>query len=181
MRELELSAAEKYVVPGDEKDSAAAIQKNKEGIANANLALARDRARLLDAELEVSSQLADALAVMGTKQRLVEANFNSQAAAQRNMAVVQVAHDLNRETISFDVLLQAQRSVADAHGTYLRSQPITPRPFRDSTSARERCWTIAASSLPNAETSIQRLPPGLKAQRATFRPVTTKHPVREGL
>ena len=120
-RELELSAAEKYVVPGDEKDSAAAIQKNKEGIANANLALARDRARLLDAELEVSSQLADALAVMGTKQRLVEANFNSQAAAQRNMAVVQVAHDLNRETISFDVLLQAQRSVADAHGTYLRS------------------------------------------------------------
>ena len=63
------------------------------------------------------------------------------------MAVVQVAHDLNRKRFHLTCCCKAQRSVADAHGTYLGSQPITPRPFRDSTSARERCWDYRSIEL----------------------------------
>ena len=69
------------------------FRKQKDGVKNAELALARDRAKLRETELEVSHQVAYAIRDMEANLVMSETNFNRRLAAQRNVEAVKVAYD----------------------------------------------------------------------------------------
>ena len=69
------------------------FRKQKDGVANAELALARDRAKLRETELEVSHQVAFAIRDMEANLVLTETNFNRRLAAQRNVEAVKATYD----------------------------------------------------------------------------------------
>ncbi len=95
------------------------FRKQKDGVNNAELALARDRAKLRETELEVSHQVAYALRDMEANLAISESNFNRRLAAQRQVAAVGVAYRNNQVLI--DVLLNAQRELAQADSDYFRA------------------------------------------------------------
>ena len=64
---------------------------------NAELALARDRAKLRETELEVSHQVAFAIRDMEANLVMTETNFNRRLAAQRNVEAVQATYDSRAE------------------------------------------------------------------------------------
>ena len=94
------------------------FRKEMSGVRNAQLALARERAKLQDEELEVSHQVAFAIRDMESNLTLAQTNFNRRVAAEREVEAVQAAYDTGK--ITFDVLLQAQRTLADAESNYFR-------------------------------------------------------------
>jgi len=89
------------------------------GVRNAQLQLARERAILQDQELEVSHQLASAIRDLDRSYRLTETNFNRRIAAEVNVQAVRAAYDT--DTVTLDLLLDAQRRLAVAESDYFRS------------------------------------------------------------
>ncbi len=97
------------------------FRKQISGVISAEDALARDRAKLHDTELEVVSQLTFVVSDLEADYQITITNFNARAAAERNLKVVTAAYDLGQQGVPYDVLLQAQRQLADAESTYFRS------------------------------------------------------------
>ena len=95
------------------------FRKELSGVRNAQLALARERALMQETELEVSHQLAFAIRDLDANLALTETNYNRRIAAERNVEAVAEAYKVGRVLI--DVLLQAQRILAQADSDYYRS------------------------------------------------------------
>ncbi len=98
------------------------FRKQKDGVDNAELALARDRAKLRETELEVSHQVAFAIRDMDANLVLTETNFNRRLASQRNVEAILATYDAGQNGIdTLNILLNAQRSLAQAESDYFRS------------------------------------------------------------
>lgn len=95
------------------------LRNQLSGVRNAQLTLARDRAVLQDQELELSHELADAVRNLEGNYTLSQSNFNRRVAAERQVEAVQAAFEA--ETVTLDLLLDAQRRRADAEVAYYRS------------------------------------------------------------
>ncbi len=81
--------------------------------------LAKEKSRLQDEELEVSHQVADAVRMLEFNYNLAQTNFNRRVATEKQVAAVQVAFDSN--TVTLDLLLNAQQQRADAEIAYYRA------------------------------------------------------------
>lgn len=95
------------------------FRREHAGVRNAQLSLAREKARLQEEELELSHQLAYAVRDLEANYVLSQTNFNRRIAAQRQVDAVAAAYD--QGTITLDVLLKAQQSLAQAESDYFRS------------------------------------------------------------
>ncbi|MGA2060321.1 MAG: TolC family protein [Thermoguttaceae bacterium] len=95
------------------------FRREMAGVRNADLQLAKERAKLQEAELELSHQLSFAIRDMEDAERLSETNFNRRIAAQRQVEAVAAAYETG--TITFDVLLSSQQRLAQAESDYYRS------------------------------------------------------------
>ena len=89
------------------------------GVRNAQLQLARERAVLQDQELEVVHLLSSTIRVLERTYQLTETNFNRLIAARVNVEAVRAAYDT--DTVTLDLLLDAQRRLAVAQSDYFRS------------------------------------------------------------
>ncbi|OHB78418.1 MAG: hypothetical protein A2W31_10120 [Planctomycetes bacterium RBG_16_64_10] len=83
------------------------------------LLLARERALLEDAELEISHQLGDAERDLSLFYRTSQTNFNRLVASEKEVRAVESAYTAN--TVTLDLLLDAQRRRADSETAYYRS------------------------------------------------------------
>lgn len=83
------------------------------------LFLARERSVLQDQELELSHQLTEAVRLLDTNYTLVQTIFNRRLAAERQVKSVEAAY--KNGTVTFDLLLDAQRRQADAESAYYRA------------------------------------------------------------
>lgn len=95
------------------------FRKEMANVRHAQLQLARDRAVLQDQELELSHQLAAAIRDLDANFVLSQTIFNRRVAAQRQVEAVQAAYET--DTVTIDVLLNAQRLLAQAESDYYRS------------------------------------------------------------
>jgi outer membrane protein TolC len=85
-------------------------------VRNAQLQLARERAILQDQEFEVSHQLANGIRALDRFYALSQTNFNRRVATQKQVDAVRAAYET--QTVTLDLLLEAQRQLADAESTY---------------------------------------------------------------
>jgi outer membrane protein TolC len=83
------------------------------------LQLAKEKARLQDEQLEVSMQMGEAVRNLEYNYQLSLSNFNRRVAAEKQVEAVRVAFEA--ETVTLDLLLDAQRQRADAELAYFRS------------------------------------------------------------
>lgn len=83
------------------------------------LQLERERARLQDAELNVSQQLADAVRQLTQNYELTQTNFHRTLAADRQLDAQTAAYESG--SVTLDQLLDAQRRRAEAQTSYLRT------------------------------------------------------------
>jgi hypothetical protein len=95
------------------------FRRELSAVRNMQLLLARERAVLQDEELEVSHQLADAIRNVDRYYGVAQTNFNRRVAAERNVEAVRAAYDTG--TVTLDLVLDAQRRLADAEASYYRS------------------------------------------------------------
>ena len=86
---------------------------------NSQLALAKERAKLQEMELELSHQLAYAVRDLEANYVLSETNFNRRQAAQQEVEAVTRAYQT--DTVTIDRVLAAQRALAEAESEYYRS------------------------------------------------------------
>jgi hypothetical protein len=93
-------------------------RRENAGVKNAEQMLARENEKLREAEFELSHQLAFALRDLETNYVLTETNFNRRIAAQRQVEAVALAYE--QGTITLDVLLSAQQTLAQAESDYYR-------------------------------------------------------------
>lgn len=89
------------------------------GVRNAQLAVAKERIKLQEGELELSHQLAHAVRQVEAEHVLSQTNFNRRIAAQREVDSVQAAYE--NGTVTLDELLKAQQSLAQAESDYYRA------------------------------------------------------------
>ncbi len=89
------------------------------GVRNAQLTLARERSVLQDQELELAHQISDAIRNLEGAYTSAQDNFNRRIAARRQVESVRAAYDVGQVTL--DLLLDAQRRLADAESRYFRS------------------------------------------------------------
>ncbi len=83
------------------------------------LNLAREKARLQDQELEVSHEIGDAIRNMEYNYNLAQTNFNRRVATEKQVEAVRAAFEA--DTVTLDLLLDAQRQRADAEVAYFRT------------------------------------------------------------
>ncbi len=95
------------------------FRREMAGVRNAQMILARERARLQEMELELSHQLSHYIREMESQYVLTQTNWNRRAAAQRQVQAVAEAYDTG--TVTIDVLLEAQRRLAVAESDFFRS------------------------------------------------------------
>jgi outer membrane protein TolC len=95
------------------------FRKEMSGVRNAQLALARERAVMQEIELEVSHQLAYEIRELDMNLALIETDYNRRVAAERNVEAVGEAYRLGQ--VQIDVLLQAQRILAQAESDFYRA------------------------------------------------------------
>ena len=95
------------------------FRKEMGWVRNAQLAIAKERAILQEQELELSHQLSAALRDLEGNYVLCQTNFNRALAARRNVEAVDAAY--KTDTVTIDVLLNAQRLLAQAESEYFRS------------------------------------------------------------
>jgi hypothetical protein len=88
-------------------------------VRQSQLNLARERAVYQDQELELSHQLSESIRVVDRTYALSQTNFNRRVAAERNVEAVKAAYETG--TVTLDLLLDAQRRLADAEVSYYRS------------------------------------------------------------
>ena len=89
------------------------------GVRQATLRVARDKAVLQNMELEASHQLADAIQNLAGHFVLTQNNFNTLDAAHQEVEAVHVAYEAG--TVTLDLLLDAQRRLAQAERSYFRA------------------------------------------------------------
>jgi hypothetical protein len=89
------------------------------GVRTAQLALARERARLEDMELNVSHLMTEAVRQLGLNYRLVQTHFNRWRAAHREVESAEALYEGGRETLN--IVLDAQRRRADAQASYYQA------------------------------------------------------------
>ncbi|HWC90143.1 MAG TPA: TolC family protein [Pirellulales bacterium] len=85
-------------------------------VRNEQLQLARERAVLQDQELELSHQLSNAVRSLDRFYMLSQTNFNRRVASQKQVDAVRAAYET--QTVTLDLLLEAQRALADSESTY---------------------------------------------------------------
>jgi len=95
------------------------FRKEMSGVRHAQLNLARERTLLQEEELEVSHQLAHAIRNLDKGLVVTRTNFNRRVAAERQVEAVAAAYET--ETVTLDLLLDAQRRLAEAEIEYFRS------------------------------------------------------------
>lgn len=95
------------------------FRREMAGVRNAQLLLAREQAKLQEGELELSHQLAFAIREMEANHVLSQTNFNRRIAAERQVQAVAAAYET--DTVTLDVLLNAQQQLARAESDYFRS------------------------------------------------------------
>ncbi|ADG65943.1 conserved hypothetical protein [Planctopirus limnophila DSM 3776] len=88
-------------------------------VRNAELQLARDRALLFEQERSVIHDLSNAIADVDRSYQIVETALNRRMAAREQVEAVQAAFDADNATV--DLLLEAQRRMADADISYFRA------------------------------------------------------------
>lgn len=88
-------------------------------VRNEQLWVARERAMLQDQELELSHQLSNAIRKLERFYTLSQTNFNRRIAAQKQVDAVRAAYET--ETVTLDLLLDAQRRLAEAESQYFDS------------------------------------------------------------
>ena len=89
-------------------------------VRNQQLLVARERAVLQDQELELSHQLTEAVRVMDTAYAGMQTNFNRVVAARDQVDALESAYEAG--TVTVDLVLDAQRRLADALSSGFRSQ-----------------------------------------------------------
>lgn len=95
------------------------FRRQLDGVRHVQLLLARERAILQDLELEVSHQLGDSIRDIDFNYQVSQTRFNGRVAAQREVQAVEKAVDA--DTVTLDLLLDAQRRRAEAESAYFRS------------------------------------------------------------
>ncbi len=90
------------------------------GVRDAELMLARERALLRDQQREVVHEAADAVAELDRAYVVVQNAYNHVLASQDQLESVTAAYDAGKAT--FDVLLDAQRRLAEARIEYVRNR-----------------------------------------------------------
>ncbi len=95
------------------------FRREMAGVRNAQLQLARDRTVLQEQELELSHQMAFALRDLEANHIISQTNFNRRIAAERQVEAVRAAYET--DTVTLDVLLNAQRQLAQAESDFYRS------------------------------------------------------------
>ncbi|MCE9551960.1 MAG: TolC family protein, partial [Planctomycetes bacterium] len=95
------------------------------GVRHQQLLLTRSKALLEEQELELSHQVADAVRAMDEFHKVTETNFNRRLAAIHQVESLQAVFDAGVDaaggTHILDLLLEAQRRLAEAEGQYYRS------------------------------------------------------------
>ncbi len=89
------------------------------GVRNAELQLTQERVKLQEGELELSHQLAYAIRDLEANYVLSQTDWNRRIAAQRQVEAVAAAYET--ETVTLDVLLNAQQQLAQAESDYYRA------------------------------------------------------------
>lgn len=89
------------------------------GVRNAQLNLARERAILQEQELEITHQLTNAFRQLDDFYVIAQTNFNRRIAAENEVTAVRAAYETGAATL--DLLLDAQRRLAEAEDAYYRS------------------------------------------------------------
>ena len=89
------------------------------GVRNAQLQLAREHAVLHDQELYVSHLLANSISELYRAFTVAKSSFNRLGAAQQQLEAIQAAYQA--EAVTLDLLLDAQRRLADANSAYYRA------------------------------------------------------------
>jgi outer membrane protein TolC len=95
------------------------FRKEMAGVRHAQLNLARERTVLKEQELEISHQLAHAVRHLEKGLVLTRTNFNRRIAAKRQVEAVAAAYET--DTVTLDLLLDAQRRLAEAEIQFFRS------------------------------------------------------------
>ena len=98
-------------------------RKQTSGVTNAEQTLVRERVKLTETEKEVVSQLSFAVSGMDAAYMLSFSAFNRRAASERQVAAVKTAYENGGGLtgVTFNDLLNAQRSLAQAESDYFRS------------------------------------------------------------
>ena len=89
------------------------------GVRNAELVLAQSRAFLQDQELELSHVLTNAIRDLDRNYQVSRTTFNRRVAAAKQVEAVKASYDVGTATL--DMLLDAQRRLADAEIAYYRA------------------------------------------------------------
>lgn len=89
------------------------------GVRNAELVLAQSRAFLQDQELELAHVLTNSIRDLDRNYQVSRTTFNRRVAAQAQVEAVEAAY--NAGTATVDMLLDAQRRLADAEIAYYRA------------------------------------------------------------
>lgn len=95
------------------------FRKEMGAVRNAQLVIAKERAVLQEQELELSHQLSAAVRDLEGNYVLCQTGFNRALAARRNVEAVDAAY--KTDNVGIDVLLNAQRLLAQAESDYFRS------------------------------------------------------------
>ena len=93
------------------------------GVRYAQLQLARDKARLQEQERFVAHDLSAAFANLETTYKVAQAHYNRRMAAKQQLKALETVYesaDANEKTRLLDLLLDAQRRLADAEVEYFR-------------------------------------------------------------
>jgi outer membrane protein TolC len=89
------------------------------GVRDAELTVAESKARLEDEELELKHKLTNALRDLDRNYHVSRTTFNRRASANRQVEAVKVKYDAGAAMV--DMLLDAQRRLADAEIAYYRA------------------------------------------------------------
>ncbi len=95
------------------------FRREMAGVRNAEINLIRERKVLQEQELELTHQLAEALRDLVQNYQLAQTYYNQRVAAQTEVKAVAAAYELG--TVTLDLLLDAQRRLADAEDRYYQA------------------------------------------------------------
>jgi len=90
------------------------------GVRNAQLSLARERAVLREQERQIVHDLSGIIAEKDRAMAIVRTSFNRRVAAHEQVVAVQAAYDADQAPL--DLVLEAQRRLADAESRYHRAR-----------------------------------------------------------
>jgi hypothetical protein len=97
------------------------FRKEMSTVRNQQLLLARDRALLQDQELELTHALADGVRNVDAEYHLMQTHFNRRVAAAEQVEAIEAKVKAGLKGFTEDVLLDAQRRLADAETNFYRA------------------------------------------------------------